>query len=66
MMVIDNRYTFGDIVYLKTDPEQSPRMVTQIRVSPDGLYYDVSMGTIQSSHYDCELSLEPNIVLKTS
>lgn len=57
MMVIDNKYTFGDILYLVTDQDQLPRMVTAIIACPAGdILYELSCGTLSSKHYDFELS----------
>ena len=59
MMVINNKYDFGDIVYLKTDPEQNKRVVVGINVTPNGdILYRISQGTINSDHYDFEISEE--------
>jgi hypothetical protein len=32
MMIIENKFNFGDIVYLKTDPDQRARIVTTFSV----------------------------------
>ncbi len=56
MLNIDNKFAHGDIVYLKTDKEQLPRIVTCIRVTKNDLLYDVYQGANFSSHYDYELS----------
>lgn len=56
MLNIDNEYTFGDIVYLKTDKEQLPRMVTTIIVTKVDILYEVYSGVNPSKHYGYELS----------
>ena len=67
MMVIDNKYDFGDIVYLLTDKEQLPRIIRGIEIFKAGeLLYAVNCGTQESRHYEFELSLEKNIVLSSS
>lgn len=58
MMNIDNKYNIGDVVYLVTDAEQLPRIVTAITLTKYELIYEVYAGTVQSKHYDFELSLE--------
>lgn len=63
-MLIDNKYEFGQIVYLKTDPDQHPRMVFCFEVSKGDILYKVCQGTNVSTHYDFELSEEKD-VLKT-
>lgn len=56
MMIIDNKFNIGDIVYLKTDMEQRERMVTCISIRPTGISYAISCDTEESWHYDIELS----------
>ena len=64
-MVIDNKFNFGDIVYLKTDKEQLPRMVVRLSVKQTEIQYCIANGTTETWHLDIELSVEPNIILKT-
>lgn len=61
MMIIENKYEIGDIVYLTTDREQLERLVTQLRISPCGLIYIIQNGINQSEHYEMELSAEKNL-----
>lgn len=56
MLNIDNKYTFGDIIYLKTDKEQLPRIVTEIVITKGDLIYGVYAGVVYSKHYDYEIS----------
>lgn len=66
MMVIECRFDVEQIVYLKSDPEQCARMVTGVIVRPGGnLIYYLSCGTIESTHYECEISEEADIMQKT-
>lgn len=61
--VINNKFEIGDIVYLKTDPDQLMRMVFAFRVYKHGeILYDVICGTISSPHYEFEISKEKNFV----
>lgn len=62
MITIDNAHSIGDIVYLKTDKEQSARIVTCIKVNKYDLIYEVVLGTIVSGHYDFELSTTVDIL----
>jgi hypothetical protein len=64
-MVIDNAYELGQIVYLVTDSDQKRRVVTQIRVANNCLTYQLSCGTYDSCHYECEISTEVNVLAKT-
>lgn len=62
MMVIDNKFDIGQTVYIKTDDEQKQRIVTSIIVCPNGLIYECFCSTLESKHYDFELSSERNIL----
>jgi len=64
MMIVDNKYHLGDIVYLTTDPEQSGRIVVEIVVTKGDVMYRVSLGTTTTIHYEFELSAEVNILAK--
>jgi len=67
MMVLDNEFDFGDIVYLKTDKEQCPRIVICILSYKAGeLVYKVVCGTLESNHYPFELSKEINVLIQTT
>ena len=61
---MENDLKHGDIVYLKTDPEQMPRMVTGWIVRPTQLIYYLSYDTLESTHYPIEISKEPNELKK--
>lgn len=63
-MVIDNKYKFGDIVYVKTDPDQHKRIVCSINVYPGGFMYKVVFGIVCSDHYELELSNSPDQAMK--
>lgn len=65
MMVIDNKFSIGEIVYLVTDDEQKPRIVTYIKIKPGGsVSYELTNGAFCSEHYEFELSAEENIEMK--
>jgi hypothetical protein len=63
MMVINNAFEHGQVVYLKTDKDQSPRIVFALKVYKGEILYEVSCGTQNSSHYDFELSAEINVLM---
>lgn len=52
----------GDLVYIKTDPEQRERMVTGITIRQNSIQYALSYGTTESWHYPIELSKDKNII----
>lgn len=63
MMIIENKYDFGQTVYLVTDDEQRSRLVTGFRIcNHSEIIYYLSYGTIVSEHYDFEISSEKNYV----
>lgn len=49
-------YDLGQVVYLKTDVEQKPRIVTGITIRETGIVYELSSGTDAYNHYGFELS----------
>ena len=59
-----NIYQVGDIVYLKTDPEQRERIVTGVLFRPVGVSYDLAFGSQSSWHFEIEIASEKNL-LKT-
>jgi hypothetical protein len=66
-MYINNQFELGAIVYLKTDLEQLPRIITGIQVCADGgMLYKLAQGQDVDWHYEVELADHPDILLKTS
>jgi len=65
-MLVDNKFDFGQIVYLKTDKEQLPRMVVRFTISKESILYILAQGTGETTHYDIEISEDINVVLKTT
>ena len=63
MMVIENKYEIGRTVYLITDVDQRPRLVTAIVVNKYDVFYEVTSGTDVSRHYDFEISEEKHLEL---
>ena len=56
-MEINNEFTFGDHVIVKTDPDQSVGIVTAIVVLPnDLLRYMVSVAGEEAGYYAFELT----------
>jgi hypothetical protein len=54
-------------VYLKTDKEQKPRLVTGIQLRPfNSIRYGITEGTNETWHYGFEISDERDIVMATS
>jgi hypothetical protein len=65
MINIANKFYFGQIVYLKTDKEQMPRIVTAIKITPHEIIYELFAGTVCSNHYDIEMSETADILMTT-
>lgn len=63
-ITINTPFTFGQTVYLKTDKEQSERMIIRMIIHNTGhILYDVVCGSSTSWHYEMELSAEKNQLL---
>jgi hypothetical protein len=64
MMVLQNKYELGQMVFLKTDPDQHARQLTQIAIGANGsLRYAVTFGTQETWHYEIEMSDEKNVLV---
>ena len=57
-MDIANDYEIGEIVYLKHDVDQKPRMITEIRIRKDGIAYELTSGSDYSVHQGFEMQKE--------
>jgi hypothetical protein len=52
----------GELVYLLTDPDQLPRMVTGIKFTIDGgALFTLCQGTVDTDHYRKEIAKSKNI-----
>lgn len=59
MMIVDNEFEIGQVIYLKTDPDQNPRIVTSFRIYKGGeILYSLNFATSESYHYSFEISTE--------
>lgn len=66
MKIIDTKFDLGQIVFIKTDKEQQPRMIIGITVRPTGLLYELNFGSNSSWHFEIEISDEKDILLTTT
>jgi hypothetical protein len=67
MIIINNNFDIGEIVYLKTDFDQLPRIITAVMYSADGgTLYKVNQGEIGNWQYEIELSRDKDMDLITS
>lgn len=65
-LLVDNKFYFGEVVYLKTDKDQNPRIVYCMKVFKNETLYDLACGTTVSSHYEFEISKEINVLMQTT
>lgn len=66
-MMIDTQYDLGDLVYLKTDPDQCKRMVIGIDVREGvSVSYELGVGDESSWHYELEISAEKDVIACTT
>lgn len=64
MMILNEQFKLGDIVYLKSDPDQLLRVVCGIMVRPGGVnMYYLSCGLDETAHYDLEITADRNILI---
>lgn len=57
-------FAMGEVVYLKTDPDQLPRIVTGIDIRPGGSAgwrYQLGGAVTESYHYAMEITREKKI-----
>lgn len=66
MMVLDNAHEIGDVVYLRTDPDQKARVVTGMMVRPTAIIYYLACGTGESTHYDIEITTDRDVLKATT
>ena len=59
-MVIDNEFEFGETVYLITDSDHFPRLVTGFSLRKHSIMYELSCGTSCSTHMNYEITKEKN------
>jgi hypothetical protein len=55
LILIDIEFFIGEIVYLKTDVEALPRVVTSYTVSIDEVIYTLACGDDSNEHYAVEI-----------
>lgn len=64
-MIIESKYDIGEIVYLKTDKEQSERIITAIMWT-EGIRYELKSGIVSNWHYEFEITVEKNVLITTT
>lgn len=62
--IIEHEFSPKEIVYLKTDSSQLPRIITCLLVYEDGsVSYELACGVGKSFHFGFEMSREKNFSL---
>lgn len=62
-MNFKSAFGLGDIVYLKTDPDQLERMVTECSFKGSGeVVYNLNLGPSESYHYEIEISSKKDLM----
>jgi len=65
-MLIDNKYGLGQIVYVITEGDQNPWIITCILVRErESISYSVSSGIENATFYEYELAPEKDIAFST-
>jgi hypothetical protein len=60
-ILVKTKFNFGQIVYVKTDPDQYPRQITGIQGTPgDQPLIRLSQDGEHTWYYECEISLSRN------
>lgn len=58
------KHKIGDVVFLKTDKEQDPRIITGILIRPYGNLYYLSKCETETTHFDIEFTSDINEIFK--
>lgn len=59
-------FDIEDLVYVKMDPEQQPRIITGFKISKYDILYEASDQFGANYYYDFELSKNKDVVKATS
>lgn len=58
-MTINNKFKLGEMVYLRTDPDQFARIIVALQITVDGgMLYKLAIGMNEQWHYEVELTRE--------
>ncbi len=62
MILTDIKFNLGQILYLKTDTGQVPRILVEVSISINNMRYCLACGSSTSWHYDFEISAEKDVL----
>lgn len=58
-MTINNKFKLGEVVYLRTDPDQFSRIIVAIQITVDGgMLYKLAIGMNEQWHFEVEITRE--------
>lgn len=58
-MTIQNKFKLGEVVYLRTDPDQFSRIIVAIQITVDGgMLYKLAINMSEQWHYEVEITKE--------
>lgn len=63
-MTINNKFNLGDYVYITTDVEQKKHIITEIKIQPGCLIYQLSYKYESNFFHEIEISKEEDLLLK--
>lgn len=63
-MMIEVKYQFGQVLYLKTDQDQKPRILTGVLQRSGGVQLELACGSGSSWHWLFEISDEKDVLTK--
>ena len=63
-ITLNVEFEYGDIVFLKTDMEQLPRMVTCYIIRDGYIIYELTQGASSSTHFGVEITREVDVFTK--
>lgn len=63
-MMLESKYDRGDMVFIKTDPDQVQRMITAIMWAGTGIQYQIKAGVNDSWHFEYEITQNANFSIK--
>jgi hypothetical protein len=69
MIRLHNNFDFGQIVYLKSDTMQLPRLVNAMQLAGDStapIMYRLCQETDETWHYEVEISAEKDVMMTTT
>lgn len=62
MITVDNKFDVKQVVYVKTDIDQRPNIVTAIHIYDQSITYQCSCGSATNDYCDYELSETINVL----